>query len=473
MSIKARIFLIFVALVAAGFYVLVEFVQDELRPSYLESLEEPLVDTANLLAEVLAQEWNGESSEFVPLHGIFDRAYKRRFSAKIYNLVKNEMDLRVYVTDARGIVRFDSDNRRHEGKDYSRWNDVYRTLRGHYGARMTHDDPLYPGKAVLYVAAPVYHENELIGVVSIGKPARNLDHFLAAAKSKIALMGMVAALLVLALGLILYRWVTRPMNRLVAYVEEVKSGRRVTLPQLGRNEIGTMGAAMEEMRVALEGKDYAERYVQTLTHELKSPLAAIRGAAEILQEDVPEEERQKFLGNIREQVGRQQDIIDRMLELAALEKCRELEHREPIDVTALIDDVTAALAPLSKKKSIDLDVDLEPDKDLEGDPFLLRQAVTNLLQNALKFSSDGDRITITGRRHDGLFCFQITDQGPGIPPYAADKVFERFYSLPAPNERKGTGLGLSFVHEIAALHGGKASLENGKERGAVASLCIP
>ncbi|MCP3662897.1 MAG: two-component system sensor histidine kinase CreC, partial [Gammaproteobacteria bacterium] len=68
MSIKARIFLIFVALVAAGFYVLVEFVQDELRPSYLESLEEPLVDTANLLAEVLAQEWNGESSEFAPFH---------------------------------------------------------------------------------------------------------------------------------------------------------------------------------------------------------------------------------------------------------------------------------------------------------------------------------------------------------------------------------------------------------------------
>ncbi|MCP4128283.1 MAG: two-component system sensor histidine kinase CreC, partial [Gammaproteobacteria bacterium] len=465
MSIKARIFLIFVALVAAGFYVLVEFVQDELRPSYLESLEEPLVDTANLLAEVLAQEWNGESSEFAPFHDVFDRAYKRRFSAKIYNLVKNEMDIRVYVTDARGIVRFDSDSRRHEGKDYSRWNDVYRTLRGQYGARMTHDDPLYPGMAVLYVAAPVYHGNELIGVVSIGKPARNVDHFLAAAKSKIALMGMVAALLVLALGLILYRWVTRPMNRLVAYVEEVKSGRRVTLPQLGRNEIGTMGAAMEEMRVALEGKDYAERYVQTLTHELKSPLAAIRGAAEILQEDVPEEERQKFLGNIREQVGRQQDIIDRMLELAALEKCRELEHHEPIDVTALVDDVTAALAPLSKKKSISLDLDLEQTNDLVGDPFLLRQALTNLLQNALKFSSDGGRITITARRHDGLFCFQITDQGPGIPPYAVDKVFERFDSLPAPNGRKGTGLGLRFVQEIAAVHGGNASLENGMEGG--------
>ncbi|MCU7920467.1 MAG: two-component system sensor histidine kinase CreC [Candidatus Thiodiazotropha sp. (ex Epidulcina cf. delphinae)] len=473
MSIKARIFLIFVALVTAGFYVLVEFVQDELRPSYLESLEEPLVDTANLLAEVLAQEWNGESAEFASLHDVFDRAYKRRFRAKIYNLVKNEMDLRVYVTDARGIVRFDSDNRRHEGKDYSRWNDVYRTLRGQYGARMTHDDPLYPGKAVLYVAAPVYHENELIGVVSIGKPARNVDHFLEAAKSKIALMGLIAALLVLALGFILYRWITRPMKRLVDYVEAVKSGRRVTLPQLGRNEIGTMGAAMEEMRVALEGKDYAERYVQTLTHELKSPLAAIRGAAEILQEDIPDEERQKFLGNIREQVGRQQDIIDRMLELAALEKCRELEHREPIDVTALVDDVTAAMAPLCKKKSISLDMDLEPAKDLEGDPFLLRQALTNLLQNALKFSSVGGVITITARRHDGLFCFQITDQGPGIPLYAEDKVFERFYSLPAPNERKGTGLGLSFVHEIAALHGGNASLENGKESGAVASLCIP
>ncbi len=233
MSIKARIFLIFVASVAAGFYVLVGWVQDELRPNYLESLEEPLVDTANLLAEVLAQEWEGDAPEFSDLRTVFQRAYKRRFRAQIYELVKSEMDLRIYVTDARGRVVFDSDKRRHEGRDYSRWNDVYRTLRGQYGARMTHDDPLYPGMAVLYVAAPVYRKNELIGVVSVGKPARNVDHFLVAAKSEIALAGMVAALLVLVLGFILYLWVTRPMNRLVAYVEEVKAGRRATLPHLG------------------------------------------------------------------------------------------------------------------------------------------------------------------------------------------------------------------------------------------------
>ncbi len=460
------------ALVAAGFYFLVEWVQDELRPSYLESLEEPLVDTANLLAEVLAQKWDGEAAEFSDLRAVFERAYQRRFHAQIYELVKNEVDLRVYVTDARGWVVFDSDKRRHEGRDYSRWNDVYRTLRGHYGARMTHDDPLYPGMAVLYVAAPVYHKNELVGVVSIGKPARNVDHFLAAAKDEIALAGVIAALLVLALGFILYLWVTRPMNLLAAYVDAVKAGRRVTLPPLGRNEIGTMGAAMEEMRVALEGKEYAERYVQALTHELKSPLAAIRGAAEILQEEIPEEERQRFLTNIREQVGRQQDIIDRMLELAALEKRRELERCEVVDVMALVDGVVAAMAPLCKKKSVGMDVDLGVTEGLEGDPFLLRQALTNLLQNALRFSPVGGLVIVSTRRRDGLFCFRVTDQGPGIPQYAVDKVFERFYSLPAPNEKKGTGLGLSFVHEIAALHGGRATLENIEKGGAVASLSI-
>ncbi len=230
---------------------------------------------------------------------------------------------------------------------------------------------------------------------------------------------------------------------------------------------------MEEMRVALEGKEYAARYVQALTHELKSPLAAIRGAAEILQEDIPEEERQRFLNNIREQVGRQQDIIDRMLELAALEKRRGLECRETIDVAVLVDEVAAAMAPMCKKKSVSLDVDLDSNEGLEGDPFLLRQALTNLLQNALNFSPADGRIVITAGRENGLFCFRVMDQGPGIPQYAVDKVFERFYSLPAPNEGKGTGLGLSFVHEIAELHGGRASLENGEQGGAVGSLCIP
>ncbi|MCP4042247.1 MAG: two-component system sensor histidine kinase CreC, partial [Gammaproteobacteria bacterium] len=105
-------------------------------------------------------------------------------------------------------------------------------------------------------------------------------------------------------------------------------------------------------------------------------------------------------------------------------------------------------------------------------PFLLRQALTNLLQNALRFSPVGGLVIVSTRRRDGLFCFRVTDQGPGIPQYAVDKVFERFYSLPAPNEKKGTGLGLSFVHEIAALHGGRATLENIEKGGAVASLSI-
>lgn len=475
MSLRTRLFVVFALAVGTGFYVLVDWVQDELRPRYLESLEEPLVDMAHLLAEVVALEVSEAGLETTALRSALDRAYARRFRALIYEVEKRQVDVRVYVTDARGTVVFDSDRRRDEGQDYSRWNDVYRTLRGEYGARITHDDPLYPGRAVLYIAAPVRVDGVLRGVVSVGKPARNVDLFLTAARSKIAIAGAVAALLVLLAGLGVTLWVTRPLQRLAAYARAVKAGERVALPRLGKDEIGDLGDAMEDMRVALEGKDYAEQYVHSLTHELKSPIAAIRGAAELLQEDPPAEKRQRFATNIRDQATRLQLLVERLLELAALEKRQALEHREPVDLRALAEDAVEGLRPLADRRSVAFDLDVPDGSRVTGDPFLLQQALVNLLRNALAFSPrDGRiRVELDPDAPRGRLCIQVSDQGPGLPDYALGRVFERFYSLPAPEQGKGTGLGLSFVREVAELHGGEARLGNLAGGGAQAVLCLP
>lgn len=475
MSVRARLFIVFAVVVGGGFYFLVEWVQDELRPRYLESLEEPLVDMAHVLAEVAAGEMGDRGLETEGLRAVFDRAYARRFSAHIYAVEKQRVDIRVYVTDDRGVVVFDSDRRRDEGRDYSRWNDVYRTLRDEYGARITHEDPLYPGSAVLYIAAPIRIDGELRGVVSVGKPARNVDLFLTAARSKIAIAGAVAAVLVLLAGLVFTLWVTRPLDKLAAYARAVKAGRRVPPPRLRNDEIGALGEAMEEMRVALEGRDYAERYVHSLTHELKSPIAAIRGAAELLQEDPPAEQRRRFASNVHTQAARLQDLVERLLELAALEKRQELERREAVDLRVLAEEAVDGLRPLAEPRGIEFRVDVPIDGPVTGDPWLLQQALVNLLRNALAFSPDGGeiRLDVDPSAPEGRVCLRVSDQGPGLPDYALPRVFERFYSLPAPDQGKGTGLGLSFVQEVAALHGGDARLENRSGGGAQAVLCLP
>ncbi|MFO1352659.1 MAG: two-component system sensor histidine kinase CreC [Gammaproteobacteria bacterium] len=472
MTIRARIFLVFVLVVAAGFYFLVNWITDDLRPRYLESMEEPLIDSAQILAELLAPEFAQDRLDTERLKQAFERVYRRRFDALIYSLDKHGVDARVYVTDAKGIVLFDSLNRS-VGQDFSRWNDVYRTLRGRYGARATYEDPRHPETAVLYIGAPIQVNGAIVGMVSLGKPAYNVERFLAMAKAKVIIAGALAAGVALLLGFGLYAWVSRPLQRLTRYAEAVRAGARVALPNLGRNEIGMMGAAMEAMRRELEGKDYVQRYVQTLTHELKSPLAAIRGAAELLEEDMPPAQRQRFLANIRTESERIQNLVERMLELAAVEKRQGLQNVEMVDLRELLREVTISLEPLLALRKVTVIDQSEAPSPIMGERFLLRQALANLLRNAVEFSPTGGAVSVNAHPHDGGMRLEITDHGPGIPDYALERVFERFYSLPRPDGGKGTGLGLSFAREVAELHGGRVELVNRADGGTRAILDLP
>jgi len=471
-KIRTRLFLVFVLLIVLGFTALVRWIADDLRPRYLESLEEGLVDTANILAEWVAADMASGRFDPETLQQTFERIYQRRFHARIYALDKFDVDVRVYITDAEGRVIFDSTGR-DLGADYSRWNDVILTLNGAYGARSTQEDPSTPTISVLYIAAPIYVAGELRGVLSVGKPAHNAERFLAVAKRNLIAAALIAGISVVLLGLGLYVWVSRPLQRLSRYARAVQNGERTSLPELGRNEIGTAGQAIEAMRQALAGKDYAQRYVQTLTHELKSPLAAIQGAAELLHEDMPAPQRQRFMGNIQRETRRIQGLVDRMLELAAVEKRQTLERVEQIKLAALVQDIAQSMEALFQQRAVKLQIDIAASLMVSGERFLIRQAVLNLVQNALEFSASGGWVTLTVESQGPSLCLRVEDQGPGVPEYALDKVFERFYSLPRPDgSGKSTGLGLSFVREVAELHGGSARLCNKADGGAIAELCL-
>ena len=474
MKIRTRIFLLFTILTLSGFYALVDWLKSDLRQRYLESLEEPLVDTANILATMMAAEIEQQQATFSDWHDIFRSVYQRDLRIKIYKLDRRQVDMRVYATDEQGIVIFDSDAGRHEGHDYSKWNDVYLTLRGEYGARSSEEDLQFPNRSIVYVAAPILIDGEIKGVLSVGKPTRNVDRFLADAKHQIAIAGWVAVFGMLLVAFILYYWVSRPIEQLTRYVESIKQGKRARLPDLGNNEIGVMGSAMEEMRAALDGKDYIEKYVQTLTHEIKSPLAAIRGAAELLQEDMPEADRQRFLDNLRKEVTRAQALIDRMLQLATLENRMALHTQETFILGVVAQQAIDDAQSLAETKSISINSDIREACSLLGDPFLVRQAINNLLTNAISFADSGSTVELKVYIDGDSAVLELLDRGAGIPDYAMNKLFERFYSLQRPDTgEKSTGLGLSLVKEIALLHGGQIELSNRPEGGVCARLSLP
>ena len=121
-----------------------------------------------------------------------------------------------------------------------------------------------------------------------------------------------------------------------------------------------------------------------------------------------------------------------------------------------------------------MQLDVPQDPAVEGDAFLLRRALSNLLDNAIDFSTDGDTVLLSLRTTARTASIEVKDHGHGIPDYAQDKVFEKFYALARPHSRKkSTGLGLSFVREIASLHRGRIELVNAAEGGAVATLSLP
>ena len=236
-----------------------------------------------------------------------------------------------------------------------------------------------------------------------------------------------------------------------------------------------MGAAFERMREALAGQAYVERYVEALTHEIKSPISAIRGAAEILESpSISSEQRARFLSNIQSETRRIQELVDRMLSLTELEARRALASRNPVALGAVARTIAEQLEPVLMKRRLVVDVKIPEDITVPGDTLLLQIAVSNLLQNAIDFSPADGRISATCTRSGNDVELRIDDEGPGIPEFAQSRVFEKFFSLERPDTgRKSTGLGLNFVSEVASLHGGSVEVSNLPEGGLSARLTLP
>jgi two-component system sensor histidine kinase CreC len=472
MRIGLRIFLGYFLIVGlAGFFVMRVFV-DQVKPGVRQAMEDTLVDTANVLAELASQDMVDGRIGAGQFARSVDSLVRRDVRAQIWNFRKRSFDYRIYVTDARGIVVYDSSHQA-LGKDYSRWNDVYLTLRGKYGARSTRSDPDDESSSVMHVAAPIREGEAIIGVLTVAKANRRIEPFIQSSQRAILRQGWILLGLSFLIGLAVTFWLSRSLATLGRFARAVTAGERVPAPDLGNNEIGELGRALATMREQLDGKQYVEQYVQTLAHEMKSPIAGIRAAAEILEQAPPGADRERFLRNINSQSARLAAMIDKMLALAAVEFRQVLEQEEALDFSVVVREAIEAIEPRLGRNGLGIGSELPPMANVSGERFLLGQAVANLLDNAVEFSPPGGRIEVSLRRQGAEFCLQVADEGEGVPEFARARIFERFYSLPRPDGARSSGLGLSFVREVAALHGGSIALIPREPRGTLAELRLP
>jgi two-component system sensor histidine kinase CreC len=472
-SITGRLFLGYFLIVALAAWFVLGVFTEEVKPGVKQTMEETLLDTSQILAELATEELKSGNLDNGRFSDAIRRYQEREPLAAISGFGKHEEELRVYVTDAKGIVVYDSDGEA-VGQDYSKWNDVFLTLHGDYGARTTRENPDDEFSSVMYVASPVMDGTKTIGVLTAAKATSSVQPFIDRSRSRIARAGLWLLGGALIIGLLFTWWLSHSIGKLRRYARDVSMGNKVPLPDMGGGELAELGKALAEMREKLDGREYIENYVHQLAHEMRSPLTALIGSAELLNEDMPLKERAAFTASIREQSRRLKDMMDKLLALARLEQRNELSEAVPVNLGELVEKVIADHAARIKQRNITCLTKLEPNAIVTGEAFLLRQALSNLLDNAADFSPDNSTIEIKLESSEGQLVFSLRDQGPGIPDYAQPRIFDRFYSLARPGTHmKSTGLGLPFVREVALLHGGSITLENAPHGGALARLTIP
>lgn len=478
MKISLKIFLGYFLLVGlSAWFVLIIFV-DEVKPGVRQAMEDALVDTANVLAELAANDvkigkiQNGHFAKSLAQYNT------RATKANIWGVNKQAADYRVYITNTQGVVIFDSSNLA-LGQDYSRWNDVYLTLQGKYGARSS---PIIAGDknsdTIMYIAAPIKDGNTIIGALTVAKPNRTLLPFIERAQTKIIRWGVLLLVLSLAIGT-LFTWrFTRKINALSDYAKRVSLGEKATPPTSSNDELSELAHAMQTMRTDLDGKQHIQNAIGHLTHELKSPITAIQGALELISPNMPSADQAHFLAQIKTQSTRVQTIIQNMLGLAALEHQQQLTHLSDVNLNDLIQTQIAHLSQKTHVLQASIHAACRVPFQIRADSFLLGQALYNLLENALDFSPPNSTIQVVVTEENHQISLTIQDQGVGIPNYALDKIFDKFYSLPRPEfaanaGQKSTGLGLNFVQEVIKLHGGKITVQNAQTSGTIVHISLP
>jgi heavy metal sensor kinase len=303
-------------------------------------------------------------------------------------------------------------------------------------------------------------------VIRVGRSEEGVRHELRELLLGLATSWPIAVLLAACCGYYLARRALRPIDQMTTQAASITAERlRARLPvENPRDELGRLATVFNQMLERLEGAfDQLRRFTADASHELRTPLTAIRSVGEVgLREPRDAHAYREIIGSMLEEADRLTGLVDGLLYLSRADSGRTLVHTTEVDVRALIDDVATHLAVLADERGQRIVVAGDPAVTVRADPVLLRPAVINILDNAIKYSAHGSEIRITARTESQHAVIEVRDQGPGIAAEHHARVFERFYRVDAGRSRGqgGTGLGLAIARWAVEASGGSIELES-------------
>jgi signal transduction histidine kinase len=345
--------------------------------------------------------------------------------------------------------------------------EVRAALSGRYAAvarRRISDEPLPPlesisrrGTVRVFAALPVLLEGRVVGVVRLSRTSRDLVEGLWAQRRPL-LLGLGGCVLLTAAISLFFAWtISRPVRAITSAAQAIARGeppRGLEPRGFVPDEVHTLGEALATMTAQLTDRaTYIAELAANLSHELKTPITGIRGAAELLLEEgaeMSEAQRQRFLHNIDAGAERMERLVRRLLELARIQSAPE---------AAEVVHLPELLARLAERYAGQVRLDLSGAPAVLGiHPDHLESAVRNLLDNAVRHGQ-GQPVELSAREEAGRAVIRVRDHGRGISEGNRGRIFERFFTTE--RDRGGTGLGLAIVRAVAETRGGSVSFETG------------
>lgn len=298
----------------------------------------------------------------------------------------------------------------------------------------------------------------------------------------IMLLGLPLAVAIAGLGgYTLARRALAPVDNMAERARLITAERlKERLPVDNPNdELGRLATVFNQTLMRLESSfDQMRRFTADASHELRTPLTAMRSVGEIgLRGKREASGYREVIGSMLEEVDRLSLLVDRLLTLSRADSGESTLARERVDLCDLAEEVTIQLEVLAEEKQQSLKVEAGGPTVCLGDPMVLRQALLNLVDNAIKYSPVGGRIVVrVSTSPEGMAVLDVSDTGPGIPAELRPRVFDRFYRADRSRSREnggGTGLGLSLARWAVEVNGGRLTLESSDGPGATFRITLP
>jgi signal transduction histidine kinase len=381
--------------------------------------------------------------------------------ARVRRIARNygvDTGARVVVTDARGRRLVDSAPT--GTTDFSSRPEIVSALAGEIAAGTRHSRTL--GTNLLYVAVPVASSGIVHGAVRISYPTSAVDARIHRYWTVLAIIAAVVLGVAATVAAVLARWVTRPLDHLERAADAVGSGNLAArAPAEGPPEVQrlaeTFNSMAAELDVLLRSQD---AFVADASHQLRTPLAALRLRLENLEPDVTDPGKEDLRGALRE-VERLSALVDGLLTLARADRAQSAP--ESIALGPLVQERVGAWSALAGESNVRVRVSVEGEVTALVTPGRVEQVLDNLLANAIDASPAGATVTVSTRSANGWVELHVIDEGPGLSETERDRAFDRFWR--AHEGRDGFGLGLAVVRRLTTADGGDVQLRAGTPGG--------